>query len=82
MQLRGTWRVSTSQVAGMAAIITCALTLGAVVMVVIVVAIVAAIGGDLPQLGADALPVFALGVAAYSFLFAFLGGLIGSSFRK
>ena len=66
----------------MAAIIACALTLGAVVMVVIVVAIAAAIGGDPPQLGARHLPVFSLVVAVYSFFFALVGGLIGSSLRK
>lgn len=82
MQLKATWRVPISRVAGMAVIITCALTLAAVAMVVIVVAIVAAIGGEPPQLGPRHLPIFAAGVAAYSFAFAFLGGLIGSSFRK
>ncbi len=66
----------------MAAIIACALTIGAIVMVVIVVAIAVAIGGEPPQLGARHLPVFALVVAVYSFFFAFLGGLIGSSLRK
>ena len=81
MQLPGR-RPSLATVAGMAGVMTIALTITITAFTAIGLTVAANIGDEERSFGIEILALVALFAAIYIFGMSLLGGLIGSSFRK